>query len=466
MVTFLCCCNGVVTMVNKLQESLNNSHFAGLARNLSFVRLFLGRVITDTGDTFYYIGAMWLIWEMTNSPFYTGLAGALIQIPNALNFLVGPLVDRWALQRVLVSTQLINGLGVLLVPAAAVTGHLSVWLILLLIPFLQFVNGFVYPAQNAALPQIVDKERLVRANSLFSTSINAIDMVASGIGGVLIATIGAISLFVVNSATFAIALLLFLGITIPKQQNQHEDLDSDEVPDSNFDDEPSDTNKTGAETDSEETDSQNESSYFAELREGIEYIRGSTLFLMLLAAMFVNSILIAVNAILPAFASSIGGPTAYGLLAAAIGAGNLLGSGGSFLVEDYPLSWVIIGGFILAGCGWTAAIAVPGVVPTGILMTLAVIPVGMFNVLFGSMLQTAVENRLLGRVSSIMRTFNSVLMPAGALLGGTAAGITGTVTVMYAVGGALVVFSLYYLIHPQLRSLPPVTEIDEEMLGL
>ena len=47
-------------------------------------------------------------------------------MPNALRFLVGLLVDRWRLRRILLGTQLVNAVGVLLIPLAAAMGRLSV----------------------------------------------------------------------------------------------------------------------------------------------------------------------------------------------------------------------------------------------------------------------------------------------------------------------------------------------------
>lgn len=426
-----------------------------LYSNTLFLRLFSGRLITDAGDSLYYIAAMWLVWELTGSPFYTGLAGALIQVPNALSFLVGPLVDRWELRRILVSTQVINGVGVLVVPLAATMGYLSVWVILVVMPVLTFVNRFVYPAQNAALPRIVEKDQLTRANSLFSTSSQTVDMVANAIAGVLIAIIGAVTLFVVNSVSFAIAALLFLGVTVPTAAD-HDDAEEAQSS-SSTEVENDDRAENGDETDE---------GYLSELREGIDYVRGSVLWPLLLGAMITNSVAIAANAVLPAFADGLGGPEAYGLLLAAMAAGSLVGVGGAFLVEDYSLSWIAIVGFPLTGLLWIAAVVVSDVWPTAILLAIALVPVGMFNVVFSSMLQSAVDNALLGRITSLTASLSATLMPLGALFGGAVASAIGSVTVMYGAGGAVVVLGLYFLAHPQLRSLPPVTEADETALGL
>lgn len=476
-------------MRSVLANRFGETEFRELLGNRTFLRLYLGRVVTDTGDTLYFIGTMWLVWELTGSTLYTGLAGALVQVPNALNFLVGPLVDRWDLRPVLLATQTLNGVGVLLVPAAAAVDRLSVWLLLALVPVLTFVNGFVYPAQNAALPQIVDEKRLTRANSLFSTSLQAVNTVGRALAGALIAAVGAVALFVVDGVTFAVAAVLFTGVTVTDAAGRDSEGDtpanedgSDGVPDdaaqaaaaSGSDDAGGSADGQAVKrTDQQQTergdgraDEPGDGGYWDDLRSGIDYLRGSTLLRGILGIAVVNFVIMAAGAILPAFADATGGSALYGLLMAALAAGNVVGSGGAFLVEDYPIGVVATVGFALSGASWLGAVAVPGVGPTLALFLLAAIFVGVFNVLFFTMIQTAVEDVFLGRVSSVARTLRLSLAPAGAFLGGVAGGVTSPTTVMYAVGGVLFALGLLFLLHPGLRSIPKVEEADATVLGL
>lgn len=441
------------------ETRFGDSEFRTLVRNTTFLRLFLGRIVTDTGDSLYYIGAMWYVWELTGSTFFTGLAGALVQLPNLLNFLVGPLVDRWELRPVLIGTQVINGVGVLLVPVAAALDQLSVWLLLALMPVLTFVNGFVYPAQNATLPQIVDEERLTRANSLFSTSVQAVDTVARGLAGLLISAFGALALFVIDGATFAIAALLFVGVSVGASANQ------DPEPDAVTDDEAAAAESDSA-GDADDGSTDADHGYWTELRAGVGYIRGSALLWLILGISLVTFVTMAAGAIIPAFADGIGGPSVYGLLMAALAAGNIVGTAGGFLVEEYPISAVGTVGFVLSGASWLAAVAVPGVWPTLALFLVATSFSGAFNVLFFTMVQTAVDDAFLGRVSSLARTLSRSMAPLGAFLGGVFGNVTSPTTVMYAVGVALFGLGVYFLLHPGLRSLPEVAEVDEVTLGL
>ncbi len=84
----------------------------------SFLFLLLGRVVTNIGDSLYYVASMWLVFELSHNPFYTGLAGFLILVPKVLQFLIGPLVDRWRVKPILISTQVLQAVLLVTIPIA------------------------------------------------------------------------------------------------------------------------------------------------------------------------------------------------------------------------------------------------------------------------------------------------------------------------------------------------------------
>jgi MFS family permease len=415
-----------------------------LYRNPSFVRLFLGRIVTNAGDSIYAVAAMWLVYDLTGSSFYTGIAGFLVFATQPLQVLVGPLVDRWSLRRVLVGTQFVQLVGVLVVPLAAATGHLSVWLVIVLMPVLEFLNQFVYPAQHAALPRIVEKDQLVRANSAFSFAYQGVDMVFNAAAGALIALVGAVTLYLFDAVTFAVALVLFVGLVVTSASDTDESDDAAEV---------------------ENTETEVKS-YLEELKQGFGYIRGSVVLLFLLGAAVLNFAFGMAMAVLPAFADSLGGPVVYGLLTAAMGAGSLVGAVGASLVKKFPYGRVVIVGNLLSAVFVFAALAVPGLWPTVALFFCSFIPTGTMGVMGSSMLQSAVSDSILGRVMSVRNSVSTLLMPFGALLGGWIATVIGSATVIAGLGVASVFYAVYFLVLPSLRSLPPVAAADEKVLGL
>lgn len=422
-----------------------------LRSNISFIRLFSGRLTTNAGDSMYMIAAMWLVYELTGSSAYTGLAAFLIRLPTGFQFLVGPLVDRWRFRPVLVGTQLIQCFGVLLIPLAAFFDQLSVWVILFVMTMTAIVGQFAYPAQNALLPEIVEEKNLVRANSLLSSAFQSANIVLNALSGVLITVIGAISLFVVNAVTFVIAAFLYWGIVFPSDAPDESDRD--------------DPGEAGSD-DEKATEEDAEERYLTALVGGINYLRGSLVITMVLGTMVANFAMGAAMAVLPEFADGFGGPEMYGLMMAVFAGGAFVGTLGANLVDQKPWGVVNIAGFWMAGLALFAALVVPGILPTAVFLFFTFVPIGMFNVMFFSMIQSAIANEYLGRVTSVVASLNSVTMPIGALLGGVMAGYVGVTLVLGMLAGALLLLGCYFFVQSDLRRLPPIAESNESTLGI
>jgi MFS family permease len=299
-------------------------------RNTTFRRLFFGRLVTNAGDSLYYIAAMWLVHDLGGSAFYTGLAGFLTLTPQALQFLAGPFVDRWDLRRLLVGTQVLQGALVLVIPLASMTGWLSVMVVLVVMPVVSMLNQFVYPAQNAALPRIVSNENLVDANSAFSFAYQGTDTAFSSFGGILIALVGAVSLYLIDAVTFAATALIFAATRIQAVEEGEEET---ERVASVFSD------------------------YAGKLHEGVAYVRGTILTLILAGWVVVNFTIGATIAVLPAFADLRGGAETYGFLLATMTAGLLIGALGASQLKQISLGRLTVIGFAISGLAWFAAVS-------------------------------------------------------------------------------------------------------------
>ncbi|WP_245338963.1 MFS transporter [Paenibacillus shirakamiensis] len=133
--------------------------------NRNFKLMFMGRVISNIGDSLYAVAAMWLVSELGGSTFYTGLAGFLTLIPRFMQFFSGPLIDRISIRFLLMNTQLIQAVLLTIIPLASYLGMLNVVLVLILSPLISVFNIIIYPAQMSALPRLVDKKDLLFAKS-------------------------------------------------------------------------------------------------------------------------------------------------------------------------------------------------------------------------------------------------------------------------------------------------------------
>jgi MFS family permease len=426
-----------------------------LFANRTFRRLFAGRLITNVGDSLYFVAATWLVYELTGDPTFSGLAGFLVLAPQALQAFAGPLVDRWDLRRLLVGTQVVQGVVILALPVAAHFGWLSVWVVLTVLPLLSLLNQFVYPAQSAALPRIVEQDELVSANSLFSLAYQGTELIANAAAGILIAAVGAVTLFVVDSITFAAAALLFATIHVPSAgAGDSGEATGAETPESA-------TDEPVAVPDGGDGQPDEPERYRDSLREGVGFVRGTVLAPIVLGATLVNFVASgATIGVLPAFADSLGGSGAYGALMAAIAGGMFVGAVVASQFEGLPFGRLSIGSFVLSGGLWIGAITADWLPATVALLTLAFVPIGASNVLLSSMIQSVVPDRLLGRVSGLLGSASQAAVPVGALLGGAAASLFGPAIVMIAGGVSVLLLAVYWLIRPQLRRMGPVSEAE------
>jgi MFS family permease len=199
--------------------------------------------------------------------------------------------------------------------------------------------------------------------------------------------------------------------------------------------------------------------YRRELREGVDYLRGTVLLPMMVTGLVANGTLGGVTAALPAYADLLGGAETYGVLLAAISAGVLVGALLATRFEGWPLGRLSVVGYAAGATCWLGALASPWLPGTVALLFLAFVPVGVTNVVFGAMMQRLVPADLLGRVTSVGASGGTLMMPVGALLGGWLAATAGALPVMVVGAAGMAFIAVYVVAVPSLRRLPPVGEL-------
>jgi len=181
-----------------------------LLQEQGFRRLWLTRLLAQTGQNVLVYSLLVIVVGKTGSGIHTGLFVLAFVIPSAtLGPLSGVLVDRVSRGWMLV---LMNGLRVILC-LGLVASDQSVWAIygfaLLLAASMQFVG----PAESAALPQVVAKDELTEANSLFNVG----SLVGQAIGMAVLAplflkTVGPDPLFLLTAGLFGAASIVIATV--------------------------------------------------------------------------------------------------------------------------------------------------------------------------------------------------------------------------------------------------------------
>ncbi|NBJ68085.1 MFS transporter [Roseburia sp. 1XD42-34] len=411
-----------------------------LLRNKPFIKLFLGKIASNIGDSMYAIAAMWLVYELSHSAFYTGLAGFLTKTPDVFQFLAGPFIDRWSLRKTLMLTQLCQIILVLIIPIVHYTGNLHVWMVLLIMPIISCIQQFSYPAQTVALPKLLKKDDLVKGNSLFSFANQGIDMTFNGIAGVLISLIGAVTIYLLDSIVFMVAFLLFWSLPSFKTEEKE---------------------KKGKQT---LTHAFNK--YARDLKEGFQYVFQSIISKFFIATIIANFSFGVALAVMPVYADFRGGSTIYGFLMGAFSAGFLIGALLSSVAGNFPLGRTMIITYLFSAALWISSAFLPWDIPAVILYGISLIPLGATQVLLAATGQRIIPDSLLARVFSVISSLSSAAMPLGFLIGGSLGTVLGG-QLVFAIGGlGMLSISLVWFIVSDLRRIPRVSDIHAEVYGL
>lgn len=411
----------------------------GIFMQRNFLIMFLGRVVTNIGDSFYTVAAMWLVYDLGGSTFYTGLAGFLTILPRFVQFFSGPLIDRIPIRSLLLYTQIIQAILLLIIPIANYFTFLSITLVLIISPLVTTLNMFVYPAQMASLPKFVKEKDLTKANSYFTLAYQGIEIGCNAVAGILIVMIGTISIYLLDSVLFMVGAILFSLLRVPMVITQKQEKKSE---DSCF---------------------ASLKIYKADLKIGIDILLSKPLLRILIGVIAINLVGGATFVVLPEFSEQRGGPEIYGLLLMAQAIGSLSGAllAPYLKVERFGLGKVYSIAFLISGFMWALSIASPWTWLMIAIYGIAWLPGGVTNILINTCLQKGIPKHLLGRVFSASFSLSGIAMPLGSLLGGYLGMLFGSIFVIFCSGLVVFLVGAFWMIDKTTRSLPKTENINE-----
>lgn len=187
-----------------------------LLRQANFRRFFIGRVASALGGNIAMIALTFGILETGASAATLGLVLAASTLPQvALTLLGGVLGDRFQRRRVLISTDVVQGLTQLAIGALFLSGQATVWSIVVL----RFIYGsaasFFSPAMNGAIVDVVGADSMQEARSFLSIGTSTARLIGPAIGGVIVALTNPGWALIIDSITFAISATALMMIRVP-----------------------------------------------------------------------------------------------------------------------------------------------------------------------------------------------------------------------------------------------------------
>ena len=390
----------------------------GLSRTFDSLRvrdyrlLFQGNAVTSVGFWMQQAALGWLVLDLTNSPFYLGLASFARQFPMmVVSPFGGVLADRVDRRRLMVVTQVVQ-LVLCLVLSALVFSHMvNIWHVLAISVLFGCATSVYVPARQAAIPGIVGRERLGNALAIYSMSLNASRILGPSLAGVMMGWSGVGGCLALQSVGYLWATVNTFQISAVEQGQG---------------------TRSGAQ------------GVLQNITDGLRFcVRTRPIFMQLLIAAVPSILAYSYTQFLPAFARDVYGigPGGLGVLMATMGIGALLGSiwiAARKRIERKSLVTLVCAcGFGLSLCGFAAAPWLPLAL---LFLALAGATSSVYTTLNGTIIQELAPDEYRGRVASVyMMTWG--MMPLGAVPAGAIAELWGAPAAVFLSGAVCALFT-------------------------
>jgi MFS family permease len=410
-----------LTPARPVRRSINP--FRALQVHRNFRLFWTGQTVSLIGTWMQQVGVGWLALEMTNSAFMVGLVSAAGSFPVLLFSLYGGVVaDRVSKLRIVIICQ-----ALLLSEATALwwftwSGRINIHWLLALATFGGVVSAFEIPARQSMIVELVTREDIVDAIALNSGGFNLARIVGPSIAAVVLAKYGLAWCFGIDAISYLAVLGSLSQVRLPRW-----------------------------------TPVQHLVSPFEQLKQGVNYIRGSRSVSGLMGIIAVYSIFgFQYLTMMPVVARDVlhTGASGYGLLLTFVGIGALTGAlslaglgarirrGRLFNVTAYAFPGLTIL-FSLTRSIHLAAVVL-------ILMGLTML---INSALANGILQTVVPDELRGRVMATYIFVYVGFTPIGSFIAGAMARVVGVQWAIFSGGVIMLAYSLWaFWKYPEIRA--------------
>lgn len=389
------------------------------------------RLIINLADSLFYIVSLWSVSTYYESELLTGVVVTLITLPDMLLIFFGPIIDRTSPRKIIWVSSIVQIITLTIIVLTFTEISPVIFMILVFIS--ASASSITYLIEEVMIPQIIEKKKIVFANSMFAIADRVMDSIFNGVSGILLSVFTIIGLYQLNLLLFALPVIPLIFLKF-KSANISHDKFSLKI-------------------------------YKEELLIGSKFISKQRVILALLLPLIFLNFFNSVNAVaLPFYSQEFSEPsTMFGLISAVPGLGGLLGTLVVDKISNKMKSGHILGVFlILKGVFWSIGIIWQNMYLTLLLIFVSYIFSGIYNVIFSSLFQLLTPINLLGRVNTTLESVITLAMPLGGILGGVFVTFLGSVTTMLLFGGAAVLSGIFYLLHDRISGLPLVKEVTEE----
>jgi MFS family permease len=394
---------------------------APLRGNRDFWVILLGQGISSFGDAITNTALPILVLALTGSGLAMGIVGVLSTLPDLLLGLpAGAYADRWDRRTMMFSADLGRAVLTAVIPISVWLGGPTLALILLVAFPMNALRVLWLAAFTAAVPGLVGRGQIARANAVFEAFFNVGWIVGPALAGLLAVAIGPGPTIAIDALTFAVSGATLLLVRRPLKPQAR----------------------------SEPTH------IVADIREGIAYVAGQPTLRAVIAFWTTSSVVFAglTSALIFYITIDRGlGADVVGLVLSAFAVGSLGGSLVAARMAFRAVGRVMLVGTLVVG---VTLVVVALDVPVAVVVASAFLA-GILNanvlVSYLTLRTQLSPDALLGRVGATARTLSVGLMPIGAIVAGAlldAIGGTATLTLM---GAATIAAALGFALLPTVR---------------
>jgi MFS family permease len=193
---------------------VRNPFASPLWRNHAFLRVWSAASISIFGSLITRFALPIIaILALHAGPFEVAMVRSIDLLSALLvGFVAGAWVDRLRRRPVLIWADLGRALVLLSIPVSFVLGTLQLWQLIAVAALAAVLTTFFDAADNAYLPTIVERERLLEANSALAASGSVVEFVGFGISGVLVQLLTGPITILIDVATYLISAALLFSV--------------------------------------------------------------------------------------------------------------------------------------------------------------------------------------------------------------------------------------------------------------
>lgn len=165
-------------------------------------RLWTALSLSAIGDQLHQMALVWLAVGLVGGD--TGYVAAADSVALLLVALfAGAWVEGWEQRRVMMAADLSRSVLAMIPVTAALTGHLTLWTLVVPSVILTAFSGLFDPALQATFPRLApSRDLLVATNALFDSTIRLARLVGPTLAGILATIIAPVDLMAVNAVSF------------------------------------------------------------------------------------------------------------------------------------------------------------------------------------------------------------------------------------------------------------------------